>query len=87
MILKNGQTNFKNLLFLSQRKMLKYFYHKQTKTDAADELNGFCMIETLNLVGLLIHFSLMFYSYTPWKCQKTKDFLKFPGGYRNETLG
>ena len=29
----------------------------------------------------------MFHFYTPWKCQKTKGFLAFPGGIEMEQWG
>ena len=32
----------------------------------------------------LTHFGPMFHFYTPWKCQKTKDFLMFSGGVEME---
>ena len=35
---------------------------------------------------MLIDFSSVSHFCTPWKCQKTKDFLTFSGGYRNVTL-
>ena len=35
---------------------------------------------------LLTHFMSIFYFYTPWKYQKTKGFLTFSKGYRNQTL-
>ena len=40
--------------------------------------------DNLSSEGFLTNFKPMFHFYTPWKRQKTKDFLTFSGGMEME---
>ena len=51
-----------------------------------DVLKGCVAFVTLTTFASFTYFSLMFKFYTPWKRQKTFDFLTFLGGIEMEHL-